>query len=249
MRDLRPTRKTELRFQLLVGDLASVCGDIRLLEYQMAFLDKLVGVRLTYSLGRKAAEESSTVFNEEEKSREGSVVSKVGSPLAHAAAHFESFLYFIMSALDILASITVYFYPKHQKALSRYAYFKDQMAKTFLKHPNITREYAALLSKNRQWIEDVANNRDALAHKASTFLAFQKDGRVEFEKRKPFDDRDPARKKEFQDLVGYLDGTIENLYGFLDAYVVLHRKMVQPSERTKIMLKSLERGLIKEYAP
>jgi hypothetical protein len=77
----------------------------------------------------------------------------------------------------------------------------------------------------------------------------EKDGRVEFEKRKPFDDRDPARKKEFQDLVGYLDGTIENLYRFLDAYVVLHRKTVQPSERTKIMLKSLEKGLIKEYAP
>ena len=41
---------------------------------------------------------------------------------------------------------------------------------------------------NRQWIEDVANNRDGLAHKASAFLAFEDDGSVVFESRKPFDD-------------------------------------------------------------
>jgi hypothetical protein len=39
-------------------------------------------------------------------------------------------------------------------------------------------------------------DRDGLAHKASAFLAFEKDESVVFEKRKPFDDRDPARKKE-----------------------------------------------------
>jgi hypothetical protein len=48
-------------------------------------------------------------------------------------------------------------------------------------------------------------------------------------------------------LTGYLDGTVEKLYSFLDAYVALHRKMVKPSDRTKIMLKNLEKGLIKEY--
>lgn len=247
MRELHPTRKTELKFNLLVNDLASACNDIRLSEYGMAFLDKLVGVKLTYSLARKAAEKSCAIFNEEAKIP--GVASKVGTPLAHATAHFESFLYFIMSALDILASITVYFYPKHQKALSKSPYFKDQMAKTFLKHPNISREYAAMLSKNRQWIEDVANNRDGLAHRASAFLAFEKDGSVVFERRKPFDDRDPARKKEFEDLVKYLRGTIENLYGFVDAYVLVHRKMVKTSARTTMMLKSLEKGLVKEYAP
>jgi hypothetical protein len=106
-----------------------------------------------------------------------------------------------------------------------------------------------MLSKNRQWIEDVANNRDGLAHRASAFLAFEKDGSVVFERRKPFDDRDPARKKEFEDLVKYLRGTIENLYGFVDAYVLVHRKMVKTSARTTMMLKSLEKGLVKEYAP
>jgi hypothetical protein len=247
MRGLRPTQKMEIKFELLVSDLVSTYGDIRLSDYRMAFLDKLVGVKLTYSLARKAAEEARVIFNEEE--RKPGVVSKVGSPLSHAAVHFESFLYFIMSALDILASITVYFYPKHRKTLSQFAYFKDQMNKTFLKHPNISREYAALLSENKQWIEDVANNRDALAHKASTFLAFDKDGRVEFERRKPFDDRDTTRKREFQDLAGYLEGTIEKLYTFLDLYVVLHRKMVKTSERTEMMLKGLDEGLLKEYIP
>ena len=249
MRDLHPTRKAETRFGLLVNDLASACGDIRLSDYQMAFLDKLVGVKVTYSLGRKAALESRRIFREEHKSMKAGVVSKVGGPLAHAAIHLESFLYFIMGALDILAGITVYFYPQHKKALSTHAYFKDQMAKTFLKHPNISPEYAALLSKNRQWIEDAANNRDGLAHKASAFLVFEKDGSVVFEKRKPFDDRDPARKKEFEDLTKYLHRTIENLYGFVDAYVVVHRKMVKPSERTKMMLNMLEKGLMKEYVP
>ena len=249
MRDLRPIRKTELKFQLLVNDLASTCNDIRLVDYQMAFLDKLVGVKLTCSLGRKAAEESSGILQEEEKSDSPGVVSEVGAPLAYAATYLESFLYFIMGALDILASITLYFYPKHQRALSKHAYFKDQMAKTFLQHPNISPGYAALLSKNRQWIEDVGNNRDGLAHKASAFLGFEKDGSVIFEKRRPFDDRDPLKKKEFQGLITYLDGTIENLYRFLDAYVAVHRRMVKPSERTKMMLKMLEKGLMKEYLP
>jgi hypothetical protein len=102
---------------------------------------------------------------------------------------------------------------------------------------------------NRQWIEDVANNRDGLAHKASAFLAFEKDGSVMFERRKPFDDRDPARKEDFQDLTKYLDGTMENLYSFVDAYVALHRKMVKQSDRTTMMLKALEKGLVKEYVP
>lgn len=249
MRDLHPTRKAETRFGLLVNDLTSACGDIRLLDYEMAFLDKLVGVKVTYSLGRKAAAKSRRIFRKEHKSIKAGVVSKVGGPLAHAATHLESFLYFIMGALDILSGITVYFYPNHKKALSTHAYFKDQMAKTFLKHPNISPEYAALLSKNRQWIEEVANNRNGLAHRASAFLAFEKDGSVVFEKRKPFDDRDPSRKKEFQDLIKYLDGTIESLYCFLDAYVVVHRRMVKPSERTRMMLNMLEKGLMKEYVP
>jgi hypothetical protein len=249
MRDLHPTRKAETRFGLLVNDLASACGDIRLLEYEMAFLDKLAGVKVTYSLGRKAAVKSRRIFRKERKSIKAGVVSKVGGPLTYAATHLESFLYFIMGALDILASITVCFYPKHSKALSTYAYFKDQMVKTFLKHPNIGPEYSALLSESRQWIEDVANNRDGLAHKASAFLAFEKDGSVVFERRKPFDDRDPARKKEFQDLTKYLDGTVENLYSFVDAYVAVHRKMVKQSDRTRMMLKALEKGLVKEYTP
>jgi len=143
MRDLHPTRKAETRFGLLVSDLTSTCRDIRLSDYKMAFLDKLVGVKVTYSLGKKAAEESRKVLQEEKKSLKPGVVSKVGAPLAHAATHLESFLYFIMGTLDILASITVYFYPKHRKALSTYTYFKDQMAKTFLTHPNISPEYAA----------------------------------------------------------------------------------------------------------
>jgi len=106
-----------------------------------------------------------------------------------------------------------------------------------------------VLLKNRQWIEDVANNRDGLAHKASAFLGFEKDGSVVFERRKPFDDRIPMRKKEFQDLTKYLDETFENLYTFLDAYTALHRKMVKASDCTRMMLEALEKGLMKEYAP
>jgi hypothetical protein len=42
---------------------------------------------------------------------------------------------------------------------------------------------------------------------------------------------------------------MENLYSFVDAYVALHRKMVKQSDRTRVMLKALEKGLVKEYIP
>lgn len=95
----------------------------------------------------------------------------------------------------------------------------------------------------------MSDNRDGLAHKASAFLGFEKDGSVIFEKRRPLDDRNPVRKKEFQNLIEYFDRTIENSYHFLHAYVVVHRRMMNPSERSKIMLKMLEKDQVKDYIP
>jgi hypothetical protein len=243
---LDPKRKTEMKFHLLLRDLG---GNASLSLYGMSFSDKLVGAKLTYSLCKEATERLAVVFQEEKASQKTGVVSKVGTPMAHAATHFESFLYFIMGALDILASITVYFYPKDKKTLSKQVYFKDQMNRTYLKHPNINRDYAALLRENKQWIEDVGKNRDGLAHKASAFLAFEKDGRVVFEKREPYDDNDPLTQKEFEDLLAYLDTTLGSFYRFLDSYVRIHRMRVPVSDQTKMMLENLEKGLVKEYYP
>jgi hypothetical protein len=236
-----PQRKTELKLNCLLNDLRV---DGRLSALGLAFTDKLFGVRLARGLCQRAAEECRSVYLREQAENRG-VISGIGTVRAHASAHFESFLYFIVGAFDILASITRYFYPKHACTLTD-RYFKDQM-KNFIDNPSISPDLAGLLSKNRSWIEDVENNRDALAHKASVFLAFDPDGRLIFEKRKRYDDKEPFSQKPFEDLVQYLNATFEKLYTFLEEYVEIHRRQVPISEKSKLLLAALERGDILEY--
>jgi hypothetical protein len=234
-------RRIEFKVNLLIHDLH---GDARLSMLGLAFVDKLFGVKLYRELCKRATEECSSIFlkEKEEKSR---VLTGIGTSRAYAAAHFEAFLYFIVGAFDVLASITLYLYPKHAKTLTD-RYFKDQM-KTFINNPNVAPEYAVLLRSNENWIEDVHNNRDGLAHKASAFLGFEPDGRVQFEKRRPYDDRDLFAKKDFEDLPRYLDVVLRSLYDFLDKYVEIHRRQVPTSDRSKLLLGALERGEVLEY--
>jgi hypothetical protein len=254
-RPLHPTQKVELKFRLLLGDLRigppiPVSERFRLqealFEYGKAFGDKLVGVKIMHLQCKKAAKELSAV-NEREK-REGHVgVSAIGGPMTYASVYFETFLYFIIGAFDVLASINYHFmYRGDRKTLTEY-YFKDQM-ETFIKHPNINREYAKLLCENKQWIEDVQKNRDGLAHKASVFLGMEKD-RVVVEKRRPHDDKDLPRKRQFRDLLQYLDTTLENLYRFLDDYIGVHRKRVPFSDMARMQLDLLDKGLIRSVTP
>jgi hypothetical protein len=240
-RPISPTRRIEFKLNLLIYDLQ---GDARLSMLGLALVDKLFGVKLYRELCKRATEECSSIFlkEKEEKSR---VLSRVGTSRAYAAAHFEAFLYFIVGTFDVLASITLYLYPKHAKTLTD-RYFKDQM-KTFINNPNMAPEYAALLTSNENWVEDVHNNRDGLAHKASAFLVFEDDGTVQFEKRRPYDDRGPFTKKDLEDLLKYLDEVLKSLYDFLDKYVEIHRKQVPVSDRSKLLLGALERGEVLEY--
>jgi hypothetical protein len=234
-------RRVELRLNLLITDIG---GGLRLSVYGLALLDKLFGVKLYRELCKQAAEECSSIFLKEKNEKSG-VLSRIGTSRAHAAAHLESFLYFNVGAFDVLASITVCLYPDHASTISP-RYFRKQM-RTIIDNPNISPEYADLLARNEHWIEDVHDNRDGLAHKASAFLGFEDDGRIVFEKRRPYDDKDVFAKKAFEDLLMYLDTTLEHLYGFLDRYVEVHRKRVQVSERSKLLLDALERGDVLEY--
>jgi hypothetical protein len=70
---------------------------------------------------------------------------------------------------------------------------------------------------------------------------------VEFEKRNPYDDKDPLAKKDFEDLLKYLDAVLEYLYDFLDEYVEIHRRQVPTSDRSMLLLGALERGEVSEY--
>lgn len=238
---ISPRRKIEFKLNLLINDVG---GDFRLAILGLALVDKLFGVELYRELCNAATKECSSIFLKE-KQEKTKIVSGVGTSRAHAAAHFEAFLYFIVGAFDVLASITLYLYPGHAKTLTD-RYFKAQM-KTFIKNPTIAPEYAGLLQSNEEWIEEVHNNRDGLAHKASAFLGFESDGRVQFEKRKPYDDKYPLAKKEFEDLLKYLDTVLNRLYDFLREYVEIHRRQVPISERSKHLLCALERGEVKEY--
>lgn len=235
--EINRERRVEFEFRLLISDLQ---GDAALSDYKGAFHDKLAAVQLMYSLCKAATEKLQKVALEE--SKESKVVMKeMGHYRAIAAAYLEAFLYFIMGAFDVLAGITLYLYPKDQKALSK-RYFKDQM-NNFLQS-NIDRDYAKLLSNNKDWIDDVSENRDALAHKASAFLGFDKE-RVVFVKRKPYDE--PFGKKPSMDLLAFLDSTYKNIYDFLESYVKIHRIRIPESQLSKMMLDQLKRGLITEH--
>jgi len=231
-------QEIELKFSLLIIDLH---GDLELLIYGQSFRDKLVGVRLMYSLCKEATETLPKIVAEERRERKV-VMNKTGNCRAAAAAYLESFLYFILGAFDILASITIYLYPRDQKALSK-RYFKDQMY-NFIES-NINPNYAKLLSKNKDWILKVSKNRDALAHKASASLLFEEDGRVMFVDRKPFDK--PTEKKDYVDLLAFLDITYKNVYDFIESYVDIHRVRIPESEDSKSMLNLLEKGLVRQH--
>jgi len=246
-RPLHPTQKVEFKFRLLLWDTHSTRPPIDMLEYTAiidygrVFQDKLVAAKIMHSQCRQSTEELVKVY-EREKKQHLLGASAVGPPMTYASVYFEAFLYFITGAFDVLASINHHLmYRDHRKSLTD-NYFKNQM-ETFLKHPNINSDYAKLLSKNRHWIDDIQENRDGLAHKGSVFLGFEK-SRVVVEKRHARDDKELSRKRQFRDLLQYLDTTLENLYKFLDDYVAVHRKRVPFSDHAKMELDMLDKDLI-----
>jgi len=202
----------------------------------MSLNDKLIGIDITYSLCKESTMATSSVVTSEAKGP--GVISKMGGPMAYARVYFEAFLYFIIGALDLLASINYYFiYASDRDALSRF-YFKNQM-ENFIDAPNINPTYAKLLLDNKTWIDDVQSNRDGLAHKASVFLSLDND-KVMFSKRRPLDDNVPLHKLPREDLLQYLDNTDESLYKFLDSYTAIHRDRVPISQQARFMLDSLD---------
>lgn len=239
-RPLSTEEKIRRKFDLLIRD--SMSGSEAQLQergfsYMTSFDDKLVGMDITCSLCREAVREMGSILEREKEASAGDI-SRIGGPMAYARVYFEAFLYFLVGALDILASINYHFmYHGDNRALSEF-YFKNQM-RNFLKAPNINPGYAKLLSDNRPWIDDVQNNRDGLAHKASVFLSIEKD-RIMFSKRRPYDDKLTLDKLPREDLLQYLDATLGKLHKFLDEYTSIHRNRVPISEHAKLWLKLLE---------
>jgi hypothetical protein len=230
------------KFGLLIRD--SISGSEAQLQevgylYKMSFDDKLVGVNLTCSLCKQAVKEIE-VINEREKEASAGDISRIGAPMAYARVYFEAFLYFIVGALDILASINYYFMYREDNKTLKENYFRKQMG-NFLKAPNINPEYAKLLSDNKRWIDDVHNNRNALAHKASVFLSIDEQNRIMFSKRRPYDDKLTLDKLPREHLLQYLDATLGKLLKFLDDYTMIHRKRVPISEETKNWFDIIER--------
>lgn len=238
---LHPATRIEIKLRLLARDVSERDKNSLGILYAETVTSKLYGVKLMCSLCKEAAEEMKAVFQKEKT--EEVVLSGVGRSYDRAAAFFDSFLYFTVGTMDVLASITYQIYTKDRQTLTE-RYFKDQM-ETFITHPNINPEYSLLLAKNKDWITDVSQNRDALAHKASPFLGFEKDGRVIVDKREPYDDKAPFKKKALRDLVHYLDTTFQYLYVFLEEYVGVHRKIVPTSDRSKMMMDAMGKDLIK----
>ncbi|MGA2783196.1 MAG: hypothetical protein ABSF09_00665 [Candidatus Bathyarchaeia archaeon] len=214
-----------------------------LLLYGKAFDDKLVAARVMYSSCKRDVEKMLEVYRREEKELHPGDISAMGAPMIYASIYFESFLYFIVGALDILASINYHFIYRGDNRTLTESYFKKQM-ENFLNAPNINRDYSKLILTNKKWIEDVQNNRDGLAHKASVFLTIEKD-RIMVTKRRPYDDKVMLNKLPREDLLQYLDNTFVNLYRFLDDYIMVHRKRIPVSEAARVRLDSLEKDQIK----
>jgi hypothetical protein len=91
---------------------------------------------------------------------------------------------------------------------------------------------------NKDWILEIYDNRDTLAHSASPFIGFGDNDQPSFEKRNPADGS-LAHKKEFENLLQYLRGTVSNIYGFLDAYITHFRTRVPESDVTEMLTSKL----------
>ena len=235
---------TEDELGFLLRDLRTQ-ADAAILEYDSAIWQKLFSIKFNFNSCMKSIGTLETVAAEEKKGEEVLLV-RTTYYIQEAPLYLESFLYFLTSLFDILAKITLYFYPTHRAAVPKH-YFLRQIRFFTETEPALDARYRGVLENNRKWIETVFENRNAFAHNFAPFFAFQNDGSVMFEHRKP-ENADLTRKKQFQSTRDYLMNTLTSLYAFLDEFVKVHRDKVAESDITRVIRKAKEDGRVKRVS-
>lgn len=137
--------------------------------------------------------------------------------------YLEAFFYFLCSLFDVLAKYTPYFCPSLPQASSRTDYFRRQLT-YFMAHPEIDKQYADLLKRSKLWIDLIFENRNTFTHRKSPLLILA-EGKAPlmFELQGPETQESsrPMRLELFESIEKYLIETVNQLYGFLAAYVAI----------------------------
>ena len=91
-------------------------------------------------------------------------------------------------------------------------------------HPEIDKQYADLLKRSKLWIDLIFENRNTFTHRKSPLLILA-EGKAPlmFELQGPETQESsrPMRLELFESIEKYLIETVNQLYGFLAAYVAI----------------------------
>jgi hypothetical protein len=226
--------KVESLLGFLFRDLLTANPRVETVERSPALLHKLRVIRYFQAQCLSAAEQLPQVVNRETEEQK-IALTETTSLLYTAEAYLDCFFYFITSMLDILAKLTREFYPSNRAAIGK-KYFKQTIYFFTETDPALDPEFTEILLKNKDWILAVYDNRDSLAHSASPFIAFEKDGQPQFEKLSR-DNLLLSRNKRFENLSTYLRHTIERIYEFLDTYTQHFRQAVPESDVARMLSK------------
>ncbi len=242
-KELNETEKLELQLQWLFSDLSVQQHIEEVFEWREALGFKLRALRYVEGKLVAMAHSAPGVVKEEMK-QPGVLMRSTPVVIENARLNLEFFFYLGTAFFDILAKLTKRFYPRNEKSFpnDQRLYFTDIVR--ILTETGIDKEYAELLSKHRYWITSIYNNRNVLAHSASSFIGFDENWNMIFEKRSP-EQAELWREHKNENLAEYLEEIASNLYDFLEHYLAHFRKVVPESESTQILRKALETGEIK----
>jgi hypothetical protein len=215
--DIDDETKLEYSLLSLFRSLAPNTTDpLQVVLWSFAFSTKLMNARYCITKCRELSEELPSILRKEEAEQKINL-NETGNALFLAELYLESFLYFITSALDILAKPTRELYPKQKTAISS-KYFSN-IIDFFTKRDKIADPaFGLILTKHEPWITTVYNNRNVFAHEDKVFIGFDKDGSAMFEKRDP-NVTQPFRVKSFEGVSGYLARTASDLHELLVSYL------------------------------
>ena len=219
-----------------------VSSDVRVkLDYSMAFPSKMACFEIMYNEALRKAKNLEIVVKGE-KSENKIALTKTSRALYEAIAFFEAYLNSFYSLLQIIAEFTPLFYKKNRDRILG-KNFGTQVTYFVVENPKLDPEFSFFLKDTRtRWYNTLKNNRHAITHRLSAFLAFEKDYAVVFEDYPPDREFDWFKEKSFRKLAEYLDQSFNDLFDFLDFYTQHFRKRVPKSDRTKLILKSLSQA-------
>jgi hypothetical protein len=209
---------------------------------QINFPSKIVALDIMRINTIKSSKKLQNVFNKERnenKIRMGGI----GRAIDETNAFFEAYLNALYSTLQIIAKLTPYFYKDYSPSITmKCRYFSEQI-KWLRDNGNADQEYLSYIENNLDsWYNTFSNYRNAITHRASFFIGFEKDGSIVF--LKPPEETEKLywikSGKPSDILEKYVNKSFQDFFNFLEFYFKHFRDRIPKSDFTKMVEKRLE---------